>query len=82
MVLISRLICATETPSTAGAMSLRMRCTPSSRQAGSKRGNMPIFASAGKLDRQLQSAAQKHRPGQCQNRRIEPGRCEQRHADE
>ena len=47
MVLISRLICDTETPSTAGAMSLKMRCTPSSRQTGSKRGSMPIFASAG-----------------------------------
>ena len=47
MVLISRLICATETPSTAGAMSLSTRCTPSSRQTGSKRGTMPILASAG-----------------------------------
>ncbi len=47
MVLISRLICATETPSTAGAMSLRTRCTPSSRQTGSKRGSMPILARAG-----------------------------------
>ena len=43
MVLISRLIWATETPSTAGAISLRMRRTPGSCQSSEKRGSMPIF---------------------------------------
>ena len=42
MVLIRRLIWDTETPSTAGAISRRMRRTPSSFQSKAKRGNMPM----------------------------------------
>ena len=41
-VLISRLICPTDTPNTAGAICRSTRCTPSSRKFRRNRGNMPM----------------------------------------
>jgi hypothetical protein len=47
MVLISRLIWATETPRTAGPMRKRIRFTPGSQKSSLGRGSIPILASAG-----------------------------------
>jgi hypothetical protein len=51
MVLISRLICDTETPTSAGPMRMRMRLTPGSAQAARQlsegRGSMAMRRSAG-----------------------------------
>ena len=49
MVLISRLICATDTPSVAGAIKVRMRRTPGSLNFKVGRGNMPSFIRCGSI---------------------------------
>ncbi len=49
MVLIRRLTCATDTPSVAGAISLRMRRTPGSSKRRVGRGSMRIFARCGSI---------------------------------
>ena len=47
MVLSSKLICATDTPNSAGAICRRMRLTPACLKSSRKRGVWPIRFSAG-----------------------------------
>ena len=46
IVLMSRLIWATETPITAGPIRVRIRFTPGSQRSSRGRGSIPILASA------------------------------------
>ena len=71
MVLISSDTWLTDTPNTAGAISLSTRRTPGCVRSRRQRGSMPIFHEERQLQRELQHAAGEHRPGEHQHRRVE-----------